>query len=937
MFRIYDIIPLCGHENELEEKMSYEISLLKLIEHRDKELYGRLLQIRKKAEALLTYTHGKFPYYTPHDFHHSADVEENLNWLIPDNIKDKMNPYEIFFLINAAWLHDWGMIGTHDEDPIKIREEHHIRTEQNFEKMYDKLNLSEHEARIIGRISKGHRKVDLNTKEYDDIIFGPSIRIRRRFLSALLRIADECDITHNRTPEVIYYSINPNLASESEFKKHLDISGIGQLDEKHKIYVSAIARDPKGAQTLREVVYKIQHELDTIKGILAQNEIFLDVVELKLETRGFIDKPIGFDINKKKIVDLLIGEHLYSNRDVAIRELIQNSIDSCSVKKKSKIGYIGKVSLIRKDDNTLVVEDNGLGMGYFEAKQFLSNIGSSLYNSEEFKRFIKEKSYDPIAQFGIGILSCFLISKSIVIETMKEGEEPCKFTIESLDEEWKYEKGSLRTPGTRIILMLNEEGRHINIKESLKRYFICPEISIEYKDIEGSLEKFNSSWSVEHINNNFIPDLESDSDSRFSQILEIHTDDYNLYFGHLTPSSFSQLILFNHGIYVGKFEIKVLSNQYCVYLDLRKNVIDLQISRENVIKNSKWFHFICSVFNNIFDSIENYLAKGDKDKFISFISNMLEDRFYIEEESEAQLFYQYPFLEAFFNRALFPVMSNGKLDFVVLKSALDINQLSIYQCCSRKPRDEIDFVYKLSEEESLIFNPYKMPMIRYTKRRGQFIDLLKWLMLSRGKQCKYTDLRAILINNCIVLGEHYPELLPENVKLAKFNKDVKPLIVVYKNPIVHEEQCYLGNSYWGNIILWSTLLDSKRRNGYLETITSHDRHGIESICILAEPIVVVDASDDFIKAILKIRERGKIDKEISDKIYRYFKYLSYLPLVIHNMASCIIFIEVLDKLEEDISKSLQIQRPKEIFRRMEPHSQVYLEYFQNFGIEYDQE
>jgi hypothetical protein len=377
-----------------------------------------------------------------------------------------MNSYEIFFLINAAWFHDWGMIGAHDEDPIKIRDEHHIRTEQYFEKMFDKLNLSEHEARIIGRISKGHRKVDLNTKEYDDIIFGQSIRIRRRFLSALLRIADECDITHSRTPEVIYYSINPDRASEIEFKKHLNITGIGQLDEKHKIYVSAIARDPKGAQTLREVVSKIQHELDTIKGILAQNEISLDVVELRLETRGFIDKPIGFDINKKKIVDLLIGEHLYGNRDVAIRELIQNSIDSCNLKKKSEIGFVGKVSLTRNDDNTLVVEDNGLGMGYFEAKQFLSNIGSSFYNSEEFKQFIKDKSYEPIAQFGIGILSCFLISKSIVIETMQKGEEPCRFTIESLDEEWKYEKGSLQTPGTRIILILNEEGRHISIVTS---------------------------------------------------------------------------------------------------------------------------------------------------------------------------------------------------------------------------------------------------------------------------------------------------------------------------------------------------------------------------------------------------------------------------------------------------------------------------------------
>jgi hypothetical protein len=210
------------------------------------------------------------------------------------------------------------------------------------------------------------------------------------------------------------------------------------------------------------------------------------------------------------------------------------------------------------------------------------------------------------------------------------------------------------------------------------------------------------------------------------------------------------------------------------------------------------------------------------------------------------------------------------------------------------------------------------------------------LIISKGKQYKDLDLRTILINNCVILDEQYPELLPKNVRLAKFNKNVKPLIVVYKNPIVNEKHPYLGKAYWGNILLWRTLLDSKRREGYLGAIRRYSDGRYESLDILAEPVVLVDASDDFVKAILKIREHKEIDKDISDNIYRYFKYLSYLPLTIHDMASCIIFTEVLDKLEEDISKSLQMQRPEEIFKRMKPDSQLYLEYFQTFGIKYEQ-
>jgi hypothetical protein len=157
--------------------MSYEISLSKLLNNKDEKLYGRLPAIRKIAQSLLSYTHGKFPYYTPHDFSHSENVEENLSWLVPDDIKQKMNACEIFFLIVSAWLHDWGLVGEEGEDSAKIREEHHIRTEANFERMHDKVNLSEHEARIIGRICKGHRQVDLNTPEYDDIVFGQNIKI----------------------------------------------------------------------------------------------------------------------------------------------------------------------------------------------------------------------------------------------------------------------------------------------------------------------------------------------------------------------------------------------------------------------------------------------------------------------------------------------------------------------------------------------------------------------------------------------------------------------------------------------------------------------------------------------------------------------------------------------------------------------------------------
>jgi hypothetical protein len=118
--------------------------------------------IKEVARKLMTYTHGKFPYYTLHDFNHSEQVERNLDELIPDEVKHSLNAEEIYFLIVSAWLHDWGMIGQHDEEPESIRDNHHERTEEFFLERWAHIpELNHAQATYIGRISKGHRKVNL--------------------------------------------------------------------------------------------------------------------------------------------------------------------------------------------------------------------------------------------------------------------------------------------------------------------------------------------------------------------------------------------------------------------------------------------------------------------------------------------------------------------------------------------------------------------------------------------------------------------------------------------------------------------------------------------------------------------------------------------------------------------------------------------------------
>ncbi len=916
--------------------MSYEISLLKMVGNRDASLYGRLIEIRKKAEPLLSYTQGKFPYYTPHDFSHSLAVEENLNWLIPDNVKQKMHTLEIFFLIVSAWLHDWGMVGKPEEDAESIRETHHIRTEKNFEDLYEKLYLSEHEARIIGRICKGHRKVDLRSHDYDDIVFGPSAKIRRSFLAALLRIADECDITHNRTPEVIYYSIHPKEEAEGEFRKHLSIGGIGQLSEMHKIYISAIARDPKGARTLREVAQKIQSELDEVKAILADNEVPLDIVELRLETRGFIDKPISFEIDRNRIVQLLIGDHLYANQDVAIRELVQNSLDSCRLRQTLEPGNSFKISLHKRTDGTLLIEDNGLGMDFIDAKQFLSTIGSSFRNSESFRERFSGIDYSPIAQYGIGVLSCFLICDQLTIETRKEGQEPCRFSVESLGQDWRYEKGSLLTPGTRITLKLNEYGKRINLKQSLERYFFCPELPIEYREADGGVELLHSQWTGDEAIKRFYPNT-YDEEVYFKEIMRINTNKFDVIMGIGNKSSLKQMILFNHGIHVGEYYIPYLDYSYCLCVNMRSDFVDLLLSREGIKDNERSRAFVYLIFDHIFRDLETRYC-DDVIRLIRILSSMMQHRSIIEIESDSTEA-ESPFLKAFLEHAPFLMLTDKEIRNVRLSHVMDSGSILLYNCCSGSLSDELDLISLLSGKSSLFINPYRFPFVRI-EHDPDALDrgsILSFLLQRTGMLQKEITLRDLLLQNSSIITSELAPLLPENVRLAKFPEGVKPLVVISEGAVIGTHSHSLGSSYWGNILLWKQLLPQERLDNYLACLSDLYGARFEELKLIQEPLVYVDQSDSFVGLLLSAKDREAINTTTSQKIWRYLKYLSYLPLVFNDLESCIIFLEVIEQLERELSELLGIERPQSLFERMKPNSKVFLDYFKSFGPKYDEQ
>lgn len=127
-----------------------------------------------------------------------------------------------------------------------------------------------------------------------------------------------------------------------------------------------------------------------------------------------------FQVDLAGIISVL-SEHLYSTPTVAFRELLQNSVDAITARIALQPSHVGAVSIeLIEDKNapTLVVEDNGVGLTEDEVHLFLATIGGS--SKRTGKQGDREKF---IGQFGIGLLSCFVLSDEIVLITRSAASE----------------------------------------------------------------------------------------------------------------------------------------------------------------------------------------------------------------------------------------------------------------------------------------------------------------------------------------------------------------------------------------------------------------------------------------------------------------------------------------------------------------------------------
>ena len=171
-----------------------------------------------------------------------------------------------------------------------------------------------------------------------------------------------------------------------------------------------------------------------------------------------------------------MGTALYSEPAAAIRELIQNAHDGIVRRRRQEIGFEGKIRFVQDPDNgQLSVEDNGIGLNAEEAEKYLGTLGIGITGM--LRRNPTQQIDDGlIGQFGIGLLSAFLLSERIVVESRRFGEDAVPIRWEADGSTIiRLSQGSRQTPGTTVTLQLRPEHRHYatseeNIEESVRKY-----------------------------------------------------------------------------------------------------------------------------------------------------------------------------------------------------------------------------------------------------------------------------------------------------------------------------------------------------------------------------------------------------------------------------------------------------------------------------------
>ena len=354
-----------------------------------------------------------------------------------------------------------------------------------------------------------------------------------------------------------------------------------------------------------------------------------------------------FKAETKELLNLMIHS-IYTNKEIFLRELISNANDAID---KLKFQSLTNNELLKdddkfkieiivdKDNRTLTIKDNGIGMTYDEVDENIGTIAKS--GSKLFKEQLegaKKADVDIIGQFGVGFYSAFIVADKITLETRSPYSENGVRWVSSGDGNYEIEEISKENRGTEITLHLKDGEEYSEfleewkIKELVKKYSNYIRYEIYFKD-----EVINSTKPIwkrdkkelkdEDYNEFYKATFHDWNDPLFHISLKVQGNiEYNallfipkkLPFDYYTKNFKRGLQLYTKNVFIME-KCEDLIPEYFNFISglVDCDSLSLNISREILQQNSELQAISKNLEKKIISELEKVL-KNDREKYIEF-------------------------------------------------------------------------------------------------------------------------------------------------------------------------------------------------------------------------------------------------------------------------------------------------------------------------------
>ncbi len=145
------------------------------------------------------------------------------------------------------------------------------------------------------------------------------------------------------------------------------------------------------------------------------------------------------EFEAQNLFSLLTGPEFYKDSNAYLKAVLQNAMDACNTRKalewsfgtefleleeakalnSMREPYMPEITISYSSiSQRLTIEDNGIGMNAQDIERYVARVGSSYYTSEEFAQ--QQLDFEPVSRYGMGLLSAFVVSRAILIESKKD-------------------------------------------------------------------------------------------------------------------------------------------------------------------------------------------------------------------------------------------------------------------------------------------------------------------------------------------------------------------------------------------------------------------------------------------------------------------------------------------------------------------------------------